>query len=144
MSFIKRTPRCLRPAVAIMTADASRRIRLRIRHLVTNKTVIRGCGCHSLSKFPTPGERAARMASAKMYESGRGLPLSAPPKRFYKLFWRSITRRLVETVTHMDQCNVCKYFRIGKAMNSEVPCMRFTFDFDWKPPLTLAVLSPVS
>ena len=48
-------------------------------------------------------QKVRSMASAKMYEPGRVLPLSAPPKRFYRLFWRSITRRLVETVTHMDQ-----------------------------------------
>ena len=37
------------------------------------------------------------MASANNHEPGLALPLSAPPKRFCRLFWRSITRHLVES-----------------------------------------------
>ena len=49
---------------------------------------------------PMESEEAAESTlhahSESMYEPSRCIPTSAPPKRFYLSFWRSVTRRMLE------------------------------------------------
>ena len=49
---------------------------------------------------PKESEEAAESTlhahSESLYEPSRCIPTSAPPKRFYLSFWRSVTRRMLE------------------------------------------------
>jgi hypothetical protein len=57
-------------------------------------------GWEACKSNPEESEEASEFTrdspSEDLYEPSRHIPSSAPPKRFYRTFWRSVTRRMLE------------------------------------------------